>query len=255
MQNHAEFEPRGPAERTTCFPFPPVANQDTHPDEEQNSRTRNKWKKDQLRTPTLTLYAQNHSPNMSQCVSCANQPSGNDSLGGAAHEGAVTPMVVGIIVGTVAVFILVVCALFYCVKLENNKHMAKLGPDGGFGGGGGASASSSSDDGGGGVDNSSSHTAGRRRGGGQEADSGSVKSRPSSATIVPSSSERSGGGCAAAAVASRTSVTAVGTAAVGGGNGGKRRLFAWGQKSGESRLHSIFALPPLYRRKNKQCLA
>lgn len=194
---------------------------------------------------------------MSQCVSCANQPSGNDSLGGAAHEGAVTPMVVGIIVGTVAVFILVVCALFYCVKLENNKHMAKLGPDGGFGGGGEASASLSLDGGGDGGDggggDNSSHTAGRRRGGGQEADSGSVKSRPSSATIVPSSSERSGGGCAAAAVASRTSVTAVGTAAVGGGNGGKRRLFAWGQKSGESHSRSISTLPPL--QKHTHCLA
>lgn len=58
---------------------------------------------------------------MSQCVSCNNQPNDNDSLGGGAHEGAVTPMVVGIIAGTVVVFVLVLCALFYCAKLENDK--------------------------------------------------------------------------------------------------------------------------------------
>lgn len=58
---------------------------------------------------------------MSQCVSCNNQPNDNDSLGGGPHEGAVTPMVVGIIVGTVVVFVLVLCALFYCAKLENDK--------------------------------------------------------------------------------------------------------------------------------------
>ncbi|KAK7702229.1 hypothetical protein SLS64_009807 [Diaporthe eres] len=58
---------------------------------------------------------------MSQCVSCNNQPNDNDSLGGGAHEGAVTPMVVGIIGGTVVVFVLVLCALFYCAKLENDK--------------------------------------------------------------------------------------------------------------------------------------
>lgn len=83
---------------------------------------------------------------MSQCVSCSNQPNTNDSLGGAAHEGTVTPMVIGIIVGTVIVFLIVVCALFYCVKLENHKHMAKVEEDGeseppsssgGNGGGGG----------------------------------------------------------------------------------------------------------------------
>lgn len=67
---------------------------------------------------------------MSQCVSCANQPNTNDSLGGAAHEGTVTPMVVGIIVGTVIVFVIVVCALFYCVKLENHRYMAKVGDEG-----------------------------------------------------------------------------------------------------------------------------
>lgn len=63
---------------------------------------------------------------MSQCVSCSNQPNTNDSLGGAAHEGTVTPTVIGIIVGTIIVFIIVVCALFYCVKLENRRFMAKV---------------------------------------------------------------------------------------------------------------------------------
>lgn len=58
---------------------------------------------------------------MSQCVSCNNQPNDNDSLGGGPHEGNVTPMVVGIIAGTVVVFVLVLCALFYCAKLENDK--------------------------------------------------------------------------------------------------------------------------------------
>ncbi|KAG8160669.1 hypothetical protein KVR01_008933 [Diaporthe batatas] len=63
---------------------------------------------------------------MSQCVSCNNQPNDNDSLGGGTHEGAVTPMVVGIIAGTVAVFVLVLCALFYCAKLENDKARRSL---------------------------------------------------------------------------------------------------------------------------------
>lgn len=167
---------------------------------------------------------------MSQCVSCANQPSDNDSLGGAAHEGAVTPMVVGIIVGTVAVFILVVCALFYCVKLENNKYMAKLGPEGpdaaAATAAAAASASSSDDEppGGGG------HLV-REAAGDGDGDRLSAKSRPSSVTIVPSSSE-GGGGCAAVGLAPRAGVM-VGAGA-GGGNGGKRRLFAWGKKSGES---------------------
>lgn len=58
-----------------------------------------------------------------QCVSCNNQPNDNDSLGGAASEGTVTPVVIGIIVGTVGVFVLVLCALFYCVKLENERSM------------------------------------------------------------------------------------------------------------------------------------
>jgi hypothetical protein len=63
---------------------------------------------------------------MSQCVSCNNQPNDNDSLGGGEHEGAVTPMVVGIIAGTVAVFVLVLVALFYCAKLENDKARRSL---------------------------------------------------------------------------------------------------------------------------------
>lgn len=39
-------------------------------------------------------------------------------------------MVVGIIVGTVIVFVIVVCALFYCVKLENHRYMAKVEEEG-----------------------------------------------------------------------------------------------------------------------------
>ncbi|KAK7743920.1 hypothetical protein SLS53_003942, partial [Cytospora paraplurivora] len=55
---------------------------------------------------------------------CNNQPNDNGSLGGGpTSEGAVTPVVIGIIVGTVAIFILVLCALFYCVKLENERSM------------------------------------------------------------------------------------------------------------------------------------
>lgn len=104
---------------------------------------------------------------MSQCIDCANRPSDNDSLGGAAHEGTATPLVIGIIAGTVLVFILVVCALFYCVKLENNKHTAKAGGDSPSSGEGGA-------DGG-----------------------ASAKSRPSSVTVVPSE----GGGAATMAAA------------------------------------------------------
>lgn len=186
---------------------------------------------------------------MSQCVSCANQPSDNDSLGGAAHEGAVTPMVVGIIVGTIAVFILVVCALFYCVRLENNKYMAKLGPDG-PGGGGGASASSTSDgDGGGSGENNNNHhqhTPGRHgEGDADEDEDGSVKSRPSSVTIVPSSREGVGGGrCAIAAPRAGVTVgNGTDAGACGAGNGGKRWLFAWSRKSGESRpsVNSTFS--------------
>lgn len=67
-----------------------------------------------------------HLADMSQCVSCNNQPNDNDSLGGGTHEGAVTPMVVGIIAGTVVVFVLVLCALFYCAKLENDKARRSL---------------------------------------------------------------------------------------------------------------------------------
>lgn len=34
-----------------------------------------------------------------------------------------TPVVIGIIVGTVGVFVVVLCALFYCVKLENERSL------------------------------------------------------------------------------------------------------------------------------------
>lgn len=127
---------------------------------------------------------------MSQCVSCANQPNDNDSLGGAAHEGTVTPMVIGIIVGTVAVFILVVCTLFYCVKLENTKYMTTKIGDGG---------------------------------GEQRRDRElSVKSRPSSVTVVPSSGDGGGGYDADGETPRSGAVPVV--------NGGKRRLFGWVRK-------------------------
>lgn len=158
---------------------------------------------------------------MSQCVSCANQPSDNDSLGGAAHEGTVTPMVIGIIIGTIAVFVLVVCALFYCVKLENNRYMAKLGPDG-------ASCGGSPDE-----DPSSrpaksttaaaTSTSAGPRGDECGLEEQSVESRPSSVTIVPS---RETGGCAPA-------MMGVSMGIVEGGTGGKKRLFGWKRKSGE----------------------
>lgn len=144
-------------------------------------------------------------PDMSQCVSCANQPSDTDSLGGAAHEGVVTPMVVGIIVGTVAVFLLVVCALFYCVRLENSRHMAKLGPNG-------AGAAGCCSDEETGVDVGSSSG-----GDGGAGDRVSVKPRPSPG------------------MAADTGVAARG---MSGGNGGKRGLFGWGRKSGESSVLS-----------------
>lgn len=139
-----------------------------------------------------------HQPrDMSQCVSCANQPSDTDSLGGAAHEGAVTPMVVGIIVGTVAVFLLVVCALFYCVRLENSRYMAKLGPNG-------AGAVGSCSDEEAGVD---------VEGGGGSGERVSVKSRPPSGAVLDAGAAARG---------------------VSGGNGEKKRLFGWRRKSGES---------------------
>lgn len=133
---------------------------------------------------------------MSQCVSCANQPSDTDSLGGAAHEGAVTPMVVGIIVGTVAVFLLVVCALFYCVRLENSRYMAKLGPNGA-----GAVGSCSDEETGVDVD------------GGDAGERVSVKSRPPSGVALDAGAAARG---------------------VSGGNGEKKSLFGWRRKSGES---------------------
>lgn len=84
-----------------------------------------------------------------QCVSCNNQPNENGSLGGAASEGNVTPVVVGIIVGTVAVFVLVLCALFYCVKLENERSLrvkdGDEGPPTPPGAGGEASATAADD--------------------------------------------------------------------------------------------------------------
>lgn len=149
---------------------------------------------------------------MSGCIGCANQPGDNGSLGGAGHEGTVTPMVIGIIIGTVAIFILVVCALFYCVKLENNKYMAKIGD----------SSPTTSGDGGG--DSSES-----------------VKSRPSSVTIVPASVGVIGGATVGvrevgASVGCADGAGGDGPGGAGGGRGpageGKRRLFGWGRKSG-----------------------
>lgn len=198
---------------------------------------------------------------MSQCVSCANQPSDNDSLGGAAHEGTVTPMVIGIIIGTVFVFVLVVCALFYCVKLENHKYMAKIGDV--VGGGGGDR--SSDDDPSSSFSSSSPSSAapapapaapaapaaaasavGRSQALGrredregerereqerEEEDVLSVKSRPSSSiTVVPS---RIGTGTGADEGV-EAGVTVGHGAGEGCGTGtGKRRLFGWGRKTGE----------------------
>lgn len=158
------------------------------------------------------MHEQERSTDMSQCIGCANQPSDSDSLGGAAHEGTATPMVVGIIIGTIAVFILVVCALFYCVKLENNKHTAKIGDACGTGGEG----MSSDDD-------------------PRDEQNGSIKSRPSSVTVVPP--------IAGAKLEEQSRVGAEAQPRQSGraGDGvGKRRLFAWGRKSGEF-------LPVLYR--------
>lgn len=121
-------------------------------------------------------------------------------------------MVIGIIIGTVAIFILVVCALFYCVKLENNKYMAKIGD----------SSPTTSGDGGG--DSSES-----------------VKSRPSSVTIVPASVGVIGGATVGvrevgASVGCADGAGGDGPGGAGGGRGpageGKRRLFGWGRKSG-----------------------
>lgn len=143
---------------------------------------------------------------MSQgCISCTNQPSDNGSLGGAGHEGTVTPMVIGIIIGTVFVFILVVCALFYCVKLENNKYMAKIGD---YGAG--------------------------------EPDSGdgeSVKSQPSSSvTVVPVSMRVVQGGetLGVREVLPRSEAMGASVGGVGARGEGKRKLFGWGKKSCES---------------------
>ncbi|KAL1862730.1 hypothetical protein Daus18300_008374 [Diaporthe australafricana] len=152
---------------------------------------------------------------MSQCVSCNNQPNDNDSLGGAAHEGTVTPMVIGIIVGTVAVFVLVLCALFYCAKLENDKTRrlkvvdpADVGPDVPLPSveGGGAVP----DDRGGDVYSSRDH-------GDFGAKSGSIDRRPSSITMVAREGEdaRAGAGWRVPA---------------GAVVGRKKGLFGWGGK-------------------------
>lgn len=141
---------------------------------------------------------------MSQgCISCTNQPSDNGSLGGAAgHEGTVTPMVIGIIIGTVVIFILVVCALFYCVKLENNKYMAKIGDLGG------------------------------------EPDSGdgeSVKSRrPSSVTVVPMSVRPVSGDTVGVREMPRSEAMGASLGEAGGRGDGKKRLFGRGRKGGKS---------------------
>ncbi|CAN8100142.1 unnamed protein product [Discula destructiva] len=154
---------------------------------------------------------------MSGCIGCANQPSDNGSLGGATGHEGMTPIVVGIIIGTVAIFILVVCALFYCVKLENNKYMAKIG------------------------DSSGDGTDGSGEGEGEgEGEIESVKSRPSSATFVPPplvrivGRDRDGEAGGVRELPRSPAVGAsVGAVGAGGGRGeGKRRLFAWGRKSG-----------------------
>lgn len=145
---------------------------------------------------------------MSQgCISCTNQPSDNGSLGGAGHEGTVTPMVIGIIIGTVFVFILVVCALFYCVKLENNKYMAKIGDTG--------------------------------EGDPDSGDGESVKSQPSSSsvTVVPVSMRVVQGGGETLGVKELLPRSEAMGASVGGAGGrgeSKRKLFGWGKKSGKS---------------------
>ncbi|KAK2601219.1 hypothetical protein N8I77_010684 [Diaporthe amygdali] len=151
---------------------------------------------------------------MSQCVSCNNQPNDNDSLGGAAHEGAVTPMVVGIIVGTVAVFVLVLCALFYCAKLENEKTRrvkAEEGlaapPDG-----------VAMHDGGGGGHIYGHYDAGCG------AKSGSVGRRPSSATVVGREGEDAHAGAGPGVRVPEGALV-----------GRKKGLFGWGGKKPSGR--------------------
>lgn len=167
---------------------------------------------------------------MSQCVSCNNQPNDNDSLGGAAHEGTVTPMVIGIIVGTVAVFVLVLCALFYCAKLENDKtrrlKVADAGPDvplpnveGGGGGGGGAV----NDDHVGDVYNGRDH-------GDLGAKSGSIYRRPSSITMVARDGEDPRAGDDP-----RAGAGAGGRVPAGAVIGRKKGLFGWGGKKSSGR--------------------
>lgn len=166
---------------------------------------------------------------MSQCVSCSNQPNTNDSLGGASQEGTVTPMVVGIIVGTVIVFVIVVCALFYCVKLENHRYMAKVEVEG-------ESELAAA---------APSHP-GRGAGAQQQFEEQAVEGRPPAGHVReassrelsvksrPCSSAGGGGG------GQEEGMQEVGHIAGGGsGGGGKKKLmFGWGKKarnSGESR--------------------
>lgn len=146
---------------------------------------------------------------MSQgCISCTNQPSDNGSLGGAGHEGTATPMVIGIIIGTVLVFILVVCALFYCVKLENNKYMAKIGDTG-------------------------------ERGDPDSGDGESVKSQPSSSSIMVApvsmrAVQGSGEIAGARELLTRSEAMGASMGGAGGRGEGKKKLFGWGKKSSES---------------------
>lgn len=138
-----------------------------------------------------------------------------------------TPMVVGIIIGTVAVFLLVVCALFYCVKLENHKYRAKIGELGSGGGGGGGGDDGES------VDKSrpSSGTvvsASVRAVGGGENDEDEDETVVGRREVLPGRRRRSFGAVGA---------SVGGVAGVGGGAGrgdGKRRLFGWGRKNGKS---------------------
>ncbi|KAJ4402438.1 hypothetical protein N0V82_010781 [Gnomoniopsis sp. IMI 355080] len=137
---------------------------------------------------------------MSQgCISCTNQPSDNGSLGGAGHEGTVTPMVIGIIIGTVAIFILVVCALFYCVKLENNKYMAKIGDSGGE------------------PDRGDGESVKRRR--------------TSSVTVVPASVRTVDSETVGVRELPRSEEMGASLGGAGARGEGKRKMFGWGRKS------------------------
>lgn len=196
---------------------------------------------------------------MSQCVSCNNQPNDNDSLGGGAHEGAVTPMVVGIIAGTVVVFVLVLCALFYCAKLENDKTRRGLKADeddGGLAEEGGSGANRTTPqqrrpspsptiddegvemlDGDGDGDQFGRHHRHRHRE--PDVKDRPVERRPSSVTVVAGEVEDACGG--ASATASRPA---------GKDGGRKKGLFSWGggkKSSGRGGcLSSYFSGPCVY---------